>query len=203
MRPRSRRRRARPRPEYSSVSDTFGGRNRAFSPVPLATFLKQFRGEPFLSQDSMRIALIAPPFIPVPPLAYGGTELFIAHLADGLYTRGHDVTVYANGESRTRCELKWRYRRADWPTGGDCRAQLKNADHTGWAIHDASRNADVVHLNDSVGVPFTRFVDRPVVQTLHHPHEPQLSEQYVRYPDIQYVAISAHQARREPMPRVR
>src|SRR5207302_671720 len=56
---------------------------------------------------------------------------------------------------------------------------------------------------DSVGVPFTRFVDRPVVQTLHHPHEPQLSEQYVRYPDIQYVAISAHQARREPMPRVR
>ena len=45
----------------------------------------------------MRIALIAPPFIAVPPAAYGGTELFIAHLANGLHARGHDVTVYANG----------------------------------------------------------------------------------------------------------
>ena len=53
----------------------------------------------------MRIAVVAPPFIPVPPVTYGGTELFIAHLAGGLHTRGHDVIVYANGESRVPCEL--------------------------------------------------------------------------------------------------
>ena len=44
----------------------------------------------------MRIAVVAPPFIQVPPVTYGGTELFIAHLASGLHTRGHDVIVYAN-----------------------------------------------------------------------------------------------------------
>src|SRR5207248_2376883 len=150
----------------------------------------------------MRIAIVAPPFIPVPPVAYGGTELFIAHLAHELHTLGHKVTVYANGDSHVRCELKWRYRHAQWPLVDGAAAQLKNADHTAWSIHDASRSADLIHLNDAVGVPFTPFVDQPVVQTLHHPHEPVLSDLYVRYPDIRYVAISAFQARHEPMPRV-
>jgi porphobilinogen deaminase len=47
----------------------------------------------------MRVALIAPPFIAVPPKKYGGTELFVAELARGLQFREIDVTVYANGES--------------------------------------------------------------------------------------------------------
>ena len=47
----------------------------------------------------MRIALIAPPFIAVPPKDYGGTELFIAQLAEGLHKTGVNVVVYANGES--------------------------------------------------------------------------------------------------------
>jgi glycosyltransferase involved in cell wall biosynthesis len=147
----------------------------------------------------MRIALIAPPFIAVPPAAYGGTELFIAHLANGLHARGHDVTVYANGDSQLHCQLKWRYRHADWPVESGCAAQLKNADHTAWAMHDASRSADLIHLNDIVGAPFTLFANQPAVLTIHHPHEPVLSEQYARYPAIHYVAISAAQARREPM----
>jgi glycosyltransferase involved in cell wall biosynthesis len=150
----------------------------------------------------MHIALIAPPFIPVPPVKYGGTELFIANLAHGLQAAGHDVTVYANGESRVDCELRWRYRHGQWPVADPCAAQLKNADHTCWAIYDAARSADVIHLNDIVGVPVVRFVDRPAVQTLHHPHEPVLSDLYVKYPDIDYVAISEWQARREPMPRL-
>ena len=150
----------------------------------------------------MRIAIVAPPFIPVPPVAYGGTELFIAHLAHELHTLGQQVTVYANGDSRVECELKWRYRHAQWPLVDGVAAQLKNADHTGWAIHDAARSADVIHLNDAIGVPFAQFVEQPLVHTLHHPHEPVLSDQYSRYPDIQYVAISAFQARREPMPHI-
>src|SRR2546428_5850997 len=147
----------------------------------------------------MRIALIAPPFIAVPPAAYGGTELFIAHLANGLHARGHDVTVYANGDSQLHCKLKWRYRHADWPVASGCAGQLKNADHTAWAMRDASQSADLIHLNDIVGAPFTLFADQPAVLTIHHPHEPVLSEQYARYPAIHYVAISAAQARREPM----
>ena len=63
----------------------------------------------------MRIALIAPPFIPVPPPAYGGTELFIAQLAEGLVDLGHDVTVFANGESTVRCNVRWTFPRKEWP----------------------------------------------------------------------------------------
>jgi glycosyltransferase involved in cell wall biosynthesis len=150
----------------------------------------------------MRIAVIAPPFISVPPKAYGGTELFLAHLTAGLHQRGHRVTLYANGDSRVACELRWRYRHSQWPVPAVGEAYLKGSDHSGWAIHDAARHSDVLHINDSVAVPFTTFVDKPVVLTLHHPHEPVLSALYDQYPTIHYVAISEHQARDGQMPNI-
>src|SRR5438477_649066 len=108
----------------------------------------------------MRIALIAPPFISVPPQKYGGTELFVAVLADALHAKGHQVVVYANGDSRVNCELRWRYRRARWPIVDAAVAPLENLDHTVWALHDAAKSADVIHLNDAIGLPATMFVDR-------------------------------------------
>ena len=45
-------------------------------------------------------AIVAPPFIPVPPIASGGTELFVAQLAGGLVDRGHTVIGYANVADR-------------------------------------------------------------------------------------------------------
>ena len=150
----------------------------------------------------MRLALIGPPFIEIPPRRYGGTELFIANLARELYARGHDLTVYANGDSHLPCSVKWIYEHADWPPCDDVRCQLKNADHTAWAIRDASATADIVHLNDLVGLPMTRFIDVPTILTIHHPHEPALTEQYLRYPDIHYVAIANWLAKLEPMAQV-
>ena len=150
----------------------------------------------------MQIALIAPPFIPVPPVTYGGTELFVAHLAEGLMARGHDVVVYANGDSRVGCRVKWRYPHAEWPVKVPLAAQLKNADHTSWALHDAARDADLIHINDAMAVPYTPFLEQPIVSTLHHPHEPVLSGLYEKYPGLHYVAISASQARLEPMPQI-
>ena len=99
----------------------------------------------------MRIAIVSPPFIAVPPKRYGGTELFIAHLAAGLHERGHEVTVYGNGESRLPCRVKWRYAADDWPLDDTVRADLKNIDHTPWAMRDAADSTDVIHLNDIVG----------------------------------------------------
>jgi glycosyltransferase involved in cell wall biosynthesis len=150
----------------------------------------------------MRIALIAPPFIAVPPQRYGGTELFVAILANALHHSGHDVVVYANGDSCVDCELRWRYRHSRWPIPDGSIAPLHNLDHTAWAVHDAAKWADVIHLNDAIGLPSTMFVDRPVVLTLHHPHLPSLSEFYAAYPRVHYVAISAAQARRESMPHI-
>ena len=57
----------------------------------------------------MNIALIVAPFIAIPPADYGGTELFVAHLAEGLQKTGVNVVVYANGESTIKAEHRWIY----------------------------------------------------------------------------------------------
>ena len=150
----------------------------------------------------MRIGIISPPFIPVPPPRYGGTELFIAALATTLHQRGHQVTVYANGASRLPCRVKWRYPAAEWPLSGTPHDMLKNLDHSAWAVREAAEEVDVLHLNDAMQVPFSLFLRCPALLTIHHPHEPELTELYSRYPDVEYVAIGAWQKQREPMPRV-
>ena len=47
-----------------------------------------------------------------------------------------------------------------------------------------------MHLNDIAGIPFTMFVDVPAVLTIHHPHDPLLSQLYEQYPDVHYVTIA-------------
>lgn len=151
----------------------------------------------------MRIALVAPPFIPVPPVRYGGTELYIGQLARGLAALGHEPVVYGNGESRVAGELRWLYAEAEWPTQNPMQSSLKNLTHTSWAIADAADHCDLVHVNDVAGVFFSRFVGLPVVHTLHHPNEPVLSAVYDEHPDVWYVAISDAQRQLERMPRLR
>ena len=63
----------------------------------------------------MRIGLIASPFISVPPTGYGGTELFVANLAESLRRLNVHVSVYANGESTVQADLRWVYPKQDWP----------------------------------------------------------------------------------------
>ena len=151
----------------------------------------------------MRIALIAPPFIPVPPAAYGGTELFIAHLAEALIARAHDVTVFATGDSTVGSRVRATYPHKAWPLPQGESGQLRNLDHQAWAMHEAQADPyDVVHVNDALAVPFSRFLSKPIVHTLHHPHEDALSSLYARYPAVHYVAISDAQRSLESMPRL-
>ncbi|MFT4251621.1 MAG: glycosyltransferase, partial [Caulobacter sp.] len=53
----------------------------------------------------MRIAQVPPLYEAVPPRFYGGTERVVAHLTDALADLGHDVTLFASAEARTRAEL--------------------------------------------------------------------------------------------------
>jgi len=151
----------------------------------------------------VRIALIAAPFIAVPPAEYGGTELFVAQLAEGLGKAGVDTVVYANGESTVNAERRWLYERSQWPIKQPERAWLRELNHTSWAIEDALRDCDVIHVQSPQGIALSHFVDRPFVLTLHGPHEDYLSEYYARYPEVQYVCISDAQCRQESMPRLR
>ena len=127
----------------------------------------------------------------------------MANLAEALCDRGHEVVVYANGESRVRCDVRWTYEEADWPLESNTVATLKCLDHCAWAIGDClSGDFDVVHMNDALAVPLSRFVHAPAIHTLHHPYEPDLSALYARYPDVHYVAISDAQRRLERMPKL-
>ena len=148
----------------------------------------------------MRIALIAPPFIPIPPKRYGGTELFLASLAKGLKDLGHEVVMYTNSESDIPVEVRWLYSAAQWPTKGKFSETLKEMNHTAWAVADAADSCDVIHINNVFGLPQSRFVKVPFVYTVHHEHESALSDFYSHYPDVYYVTISDFQRHRETMP---
>lgn len=150
----------------------------------------------------MRIAIIAPPFISVPPRRYGGTELFIAQLASGLHAAGTEVVVYANGESTLDAETRWLFPKAQWPINGEVYDNLKDLNHTTWAIRDAARTCDLIHINNAPGLICSRFVNRPFVYTLHHPHLSELSDFYSYFPEVNYVTISDFQRHQETMPHV-
>ena len=141
----------------------------------------------------MRVALIAPPFISVPPPQYGGTELFIGQLALGLQERGIEVVVYTNGESELPVETRWLYPRSNWPITGETLDSLKDMNHSSWAVQDAAACCDLIHINNAPGIVFKRYVSTPFVYTLHHPREPLLSDLYSYFPDVYYVCISDYQ----------
>ena len=60
----------------------------------------------------MRIGMIAPPWFPLPPQRYGGIEFVVSLLTEGLVARGHDVTLFASGDSETRARLSYIFARA-------------------------------------------------------------------------------------------
>ncbi len=145
----------------------------------------------------MRIALVVPPFIAVPPKHYGGTELFVAELAEGLRAEGHHPVVYTVGESTVDCEIRWRRPRGVWPIESALESSLEDLDHASWACKDAAADCDILHLNNAPGLTFSRFVATPMVYTLHHPREHSLSSYYAGFPEVHFAAISHSQARAE------
>ncbi|HXZ80625.1 MAG TPA: glycosyltransferase family 4 protein [Terriglobales bacterium] len=145
----------------------------------------------------MKIALIAAPHIAVPPADYGGTELFVAHLAEGLSKEGVEVIVYANGESTVGVERRSLYPNGQWPIKAPEQAWVRELNHTAWAVHEAARECDLIHVQSAQAIVFSRFSNRPMVLTLHGPHEPRLSELYAFHPRVHYVCISDAQCRQE------
>ena len=151
----------------------------------------------------MRVALIAPPFISVPPKIYGGTELFLAELAKGLKKFGVEPVVYANGESTIDAEVRSIYQESEWPLKSDIFGSLKDINHTAWALQDAASYCDIIHLNNAPGLANCRFINKPVVYTVHHAKEEELSAFYSYYPEVEFVTISDYQRSREKMPLMR
>ncbi|HEX6937956.1 MAG TPA: glycosyltransferase family 4 protein [Longimicrobiales bacterium] len=142
----------------------------------------------------MRIALVSTPFLSVPPRDYGGTELVVYELAEGLVDRGHEVTLFATGDSRTRAKLRWLYDRAQWPP--DAYADLN---HVAWAFEAAVKGGfDVIHAHSAAALALGRLAPAlPLAYTLHHERVDEMSRFYRAFPGAWYIAISHDQASRE------
>jgi glycosyltransferase involved in cell wall biosynthesis len=146
----------------------------------------------------VRIAQVAPPWIAVPPAGYGGIEWIIALLADGLTERGHDVTLFATGDSKTKAHLEYVFERA--PGSGAINSIQHDVLHTLKAFEDSSR-FDVYHIHN----PWAELVagvrtDVPTVHTLHGSFDHEFRREiYAEVADrAWFVAVSESQRRHMP-----
>lgn len=144
----------------------------------------------------MRIGMIAPPWFPLPPLGYGGIELVVSLLTEGLVRRGHEVTLFASGDSRTNARLRYVFARAPFERiehGATLELlhSLEAYTHAG--------DFDLIHDHDgfgsrAMGTLVNRLMGVPVVATLHGPADPASQESLVGLRHgLKFVAISDYQ----------
>lgn len=143
----------------------------------------------------MRIAQLCPPWLAVPPKGYGGIEWVVALLADGLAESGHDVTLFATGDSETKARLEYVYEEA--PGSARINDVVLDATHTLFALQDAAKRFDVLHVHS----PFSALAASietgvPTVHTLHGSFTDEMKRLYSYVGDrAWFVAISEAQRR--------
>jgi glycosyltransferase involved in cell wall biosynthesis len=147
----------------------------------------------------MRIAQVAPLAEAVPPKLYGGTERVVAYLTDALVELGHDVTLFASGDSVTKATLS-----PIWPRALRLDPDVKDPFVPMFIqLETVARRAhefDVIHSHlDYFGYPLLRRLGTPSITTLHGRLDlPELPALYRLYGDIPVVSISDSQ--RMPLP---
>jgi glycosyltransferase involved in cell wall biosynthesis len=147
----------------------------------------------------MKIAVISPVWFAVPPPGYGGIELVVSLLADGLADAGHEVTLFASGDSHTKAELRSVYGIAPSAAIGTTEVEFRHA----LACYTDAAAFDVI--NDHSG-PYTSTlaaaVETPVVHTVHGPLDGLPGEIYAQIaqlvPRLGLISISENQ--RAPRP---
>jgi glycosyltransferase involved in cell wall biosynthesis len=142
----------------------------------------------------VRIAVIAPPWVPVPPPAYGGTELVLDNLCRGLADQGHDVLLFATGDSTCPVELGWEHEIARGIGNFEPATELR---HVFAAYARAIEwGADIVHDHTMSGPIYSdRFPGITVVTTAHGPFEGDCGAVYRAFAkSVPVIAISRHQA---------
>jgi glycosyltransferase involved in cell wall biosynthesis len=147
----------------------------------------------------MRIAQVAPLYESVPPKCYGGTERVVSYLTDELVRLGHDVTLFASGDSVTQAKLV-----AGSPRS--LRLDRNCLDHTAYHVMMLERvlrqssKFDVIHFHvDYLHYPMSRRETYPHVTTLHGRLDvPEVAALYREFREMPVVSIS--DAQRAPVP---
>ena len=138
----------------------------------------------------MRIAVLAPISWRVPPRHYGPWELFASLLTEGLVARGHDVTLFATGDSITKGRLR-SVVAAGWSEDAAIDPKVAECLHIS-AVFERSAEFDVIHNGfDFLPLTFSDLVATPVVTTIHGFSSPRIVPVYAKYNGrTTYVAIS-------------
>src|SRR5215475_8400507 len=148
----------------------------------------------------MRIAVLSPVWFAVPPTGYGGIELVVSLLADGLVDAGHEVTLFASGDSLTKAKLAYIFEQAPSELIGRSLPEIRHA----LACYTRADEFDVI--NDHSGIPAAALggaLTTPVLHTVHGPldtHEAQDAYGAIAEvsPAVRLISISENQ--RRPMP---
>lgn len=147
----------------------------------------------------MRIAQLAPTYERVPPRTYGGTELIVHLVTEELVARGHDVTLFASGDSSTAATLR---SVTPYPRryGEPSRSGISHAEYLQLANAQAAFRAaadggfDVVHSHAGIeGLVLAAGCPVPVVSTMHNPYVPETRPIWDAYPWFHH-AVSAASA---------
>jgi glycosyltransferase involved in cell wall biosynthesis len=145
---------------------------------------------------ALRVGLIAPPWVAVPPPVYGGTELVVDQLARGLVVAGCDVVLFATGDSTCPVERRWLYAHA-LGTAADPNAEQAHVELAYRELVDV----DVIHDHTLTGPTWAGLARPPVpvVATIHGAFTPELRRRYAQAGTwVNLVTISDDQRRRAP-----
>ena len=143
----------------------------------------------------MRIAQIAPLYEAVPPRLYGGTERVVAHLCDALVELGHEVTLFASAEARTKARLvpvrDQAIRLDETPLKSDLAAHLAML----YEVRRRSHQFDVLHFHvDMLHFPLFEPYAGKTVTTIHGRLDVKdLPQVYARWHQFGLVSISDSQ----------
>ncbi|MEJ6022884.1 glycosyltransferase family 4 protein [Ramlibacter sp. PS4R-6] len=150
-------------------------------------------------KKTLRIAQVAPLFESVPPKGYGGTERVVSYLTEALVEQGHQVTLFATGDSITSADLvsvcEHGMRTASARTGWMARQTMLND-----LVFQRANEFDVMHFHvDCLHYPMSRVCPTPSVTTFHGRLDaPYLKALHEQFRDHPVVSISDHQRQALP-----
>jgi glycosyltransferase involved in cell wall biosynthesis len=144
----------------------------------------------------MRIAQIAPLWETVPPSTYGGIELIVSLLTDELVRRGHEITLFASGDSVTLAKLEAVHDKALRLDSMVKEYGIYESLHLS-NLYQRAHEFDLIHSHVGCSaLPFAKLVKTPTVHTLHGIFTPDNQKMYIHARQQPYVSIS--NAQREP-----
>jgi glycosyltransferase involved in cell wall biosynthesis len=147
----------------------------------------------------MKIAVLAPVWFAVPPSGYGGIEWIVWLLADGLVDAGHEVTMFASGDSRTKAKLAAVFAEAPSRMIGKTQTELRHA----LSCYTCADEFDVINDHTGMlGAVLGATVRTPVVHTVHGPLDGEPGEVYELIdklaPEVGLISISMNQRKPKP-----